>query len=59
MVTTVFPISYLFYTVMNLPAMQETYIQSLGGEDPLEKWSSNPLHHSCLESSMDRGAWQL
>ena len=23
--------------VMNLPAMQETWVQSLGGEDPLEK----------------------
>ena len=24
-------------TVKNLPAMQETWVQSLGGEDPLEK----------------------
>ena len=24
-------------TVKNLPAMQETWIHSLGGEDPLEK----------------------
>ena len=24
-------------TVKNLPAMQETRVQSLGGEDPLEK----------------------
>ena len=24
-------------TVMNVPALQETQVQSLGGEDPLEK----------------------
>ena len=43
-------------TVKNLPAMQETWGQSLGQEDPLEE--SNPLQYSCLENSMDRGAWQ-
>ena len=45
--------------VENLPALQETQIQSLGREDPLDKGTSgNPLHYSCLENSMDRGAWQ-
>ena len=24
--------------VKNLPAMQETWVQSLGGEDPLDPW---------------------
>ena len=33
----------------NLPAMQESWVQSLGQEDPL---------YSCLENSMNRGAWQ-
>ena len=33
--------------------MQETWVQSLGWEDPLEKAT-----HSCLENSMDRGAQQ-
>ena len=28
--------------VKNLPAMQETQVQSLGQEDPLEKENSNP-----------------
>ena len=28
--------------VKNLPAMQETWIQSLGGEDPLEKGMATP-----------------
>ena len=36
-----------------LPAMQETHIQSLGWEDPLEKKMAT---HSCLENPMDRGA---
>ena len=37
--------------VKNLPAMQETQVQSLGQEDP-------PLQDSYLENSVDRGAWQ-
>ena len=37
--------------------MQETQVQSLGQEDPLEKGISYPLQYSCLENSMDRGAW--
>ena len=41
--------------VKNLPVMQETWVQSLGQEDPLEK--SYPLQYSCLENSTDRGAW--
>ena len=81
-------------TVKNLPAMQETEIQSLGREDPLEKGMAYavaaakllqscptlhnpidgslqaslslgfsrqewlPIQYSCLENSMDRGAWQ-
>ena len=43
----------------NLPTMQETQVQSLGQEDPLEKeGNGNPLQHSCLENSMDGGAWR-
>ena len=40
--------------VKNLPAMQETWVQSLGWEDPLEKEMAT---HSCLENPMDREAW--
>ena len=36
--------------VKNLPAMQETWVQSLGWEDHLEKGSTTP---SGLEDSMD------
>ena len=43
--------------VKNLPAVQETRVQSLGWEDPPGERNGNPLQHSCLENSMDRGAW--
>ena len=44
--------------VRNLPAMQETQVQSLGWEDLLEKGMATPLQYSCLENPMDRGAWR-
>ena len=45
--------------VKNLPAIQETWVQFLGEEGPLEKTMNGyPLQHSCLESPTDRGAWQ-
>ena len=40
-------------------AMQETGVQSLGWEDPLEKEIGHPLQYSCLGNSMDRGAKQV
>ena len=52
--------------VKNLPAMRETWVQSQGWKDPLEKGMTT-LHHYfcilylqyfCLENSMDRGAWR-
>ena len=45
-------------TVKNLPAMQETWVRSLGGEDPLEKGIAT--HSSILARRIpkDRGAWQ-
>ena len=81
--------------VKNLPAVQETRVQSLVREDPLEKGmathsimdlpggldskvstynagdlslipglgrspgegTGNPFQYSCLENSLDRGAW--
>ena len=45
--------------VKNLLAMEETCIQSLGWEDPLEKeMATHPLQYSCLENPMDGGTWQ-
>ena len=50
--------SLVAQTVKNLPATQETWVQSLGEEDPLEK--GIPTHSSILawKIVMDRGAWQ-
>ena len=44
--------------VKNPPAMQETWVQSLGWEDPLEEGLAT--HSSILiwRIPMDRGAWQ-
>ena len=43
--------------VKNLPATQETWVQSLGwGRSPGEG-NGYPLQYSCLENSMDREAW--
>ena len=44
--------------VKNLPAMQETWVWSLGWEDPLEKEGLPTLVYYGLENSMDRVAWQ-
>ena len=41
----------------HLPAMQETWVRSLGQEDPPGEGNGNPLQYSCLENPMDRGAW--
>ena len=38
--------------------MQETQVQSLGREDSPGEGNGNPLQYSCLETPMDRGAWQ-
>ena len=42
----------------NLPVIQETWVQSLGWEDPLEE--DMATHSSILawRIPMDRGAWQ-
>ena len=46
--------------VKNLPAMQETWVQSLGWEDPLEEGMTT--HSNILAQRIpmeeDRGAWQ-
>ena len=44
--------------VKNLPAVQETWVRSLGWEDPLEEGMA--IHSSILawRIPLDRGAWQ-
>ena len=51
-------VSLVAQLVKNPPAMWENWVRSLGWEDPLEKGIGYPLQYSCLENSMDRGAWQ-
>ena len=39
-------------------AMQESWVRSLGQEDPDPAGRhGNPLHYSCLENSIYRGPW--
>ena len=44
--------------VKNVPANAGDAVRSLGGEDPLE-WAmaTHFSRSSCLENSMNRGAW--
>ena len=44
--------------VKDLLAIQETWVQSLDQEDPLEEGNGYQLQYSCLQNSMDRGARQ-
>ena len=43
--------------VKNLPAVQETRVQSPGWEDSPGEGNGCPFQYSCLENSMDGGAW--
>ena len=43
--------------VQSLPAVRETWVQSLGQEDPLEKEMATHCSTLCLENPMNRGAW--
>ena len=46
--------SLVAQTVKSPHAVQKTWVQSLGWEGG----NGNPLQYSCLENSMDRGAWR-
>ena len=50
--------SLVTQVVKNLPAMQETGVQSLCREDPPGEGNGNSLQYSCPKNSTDRGAWQ-
>ena len=43
--------------VKNPPAMQETWVRSLGQEDPLEKEMATHSSILAWKNPMDRGAW--
>ena len=44
--------------VKDLPLMQETWVRSLGWEDPLEKGMTTHSSRIAWRTPMDRGAWQ-
>ena len=44
--------------VKNLPAVQETWVRSLGQEDSPGEGNGNPFQYACLGNPMDRGPWQ-
>ena len=44
--------------VKNLPAVWETWLQSLGGEDPLEEGAATHSSVLAWRIPMDRGAWR-
>ena len=50
--------SLVVQLVKNPPAMQETLVQSLGWDDPLDEGNGYPLQYSGLENSMNRGSCQ-
>ena len=51
--------SMVAQTVKHLPGMQETRVQSLDQEDPLEKgMETHPLQYFCLGNPMDGRAWR-
>ena len=45
-------------TVKNSPAMEKTWVLSLGWEDPLEKGMATLSSILAWRISMDRGAWR-
>ena len=45
--------------VKNLPAVQETWILSLGWEDPLEKGKATQVQYSGLENSISQSLYIL
>ena len=50
--------SLVVQMVKNLSAMQETWVQSLGWEDPLKKEMATLSSTLASRNPMDRGAWQ-
>ena len=50
--------SLVVQTVKNLPAMQDTWVRTLGWEDPLEEGVGTQSRNLAWEIPMDREAWQ-
>ena len=52
-----FEASLVAQRLKQLPAVWETWVRSLGQEDPLEKEMATYSRYFCLENPMDGGAW--
>ena len=50
-------VSLVAQSVNNLPAVQETWVRSLGWEDPLEKEMATHSSILAWKNLMDTGAW--
>ena len=50
--------SLVAQSVQNLPAMLDTWVQSLGWEDPLEEGTATHSSTLAWRIPMNRGAWQ-
>ena len=53
----IFAVPPVAQRLKHLPAMQETWVRSLGQESP-RGGHGHPLQDFCLENSMARGAWR-
>ena len=51
-------VSLMAQTVKNLPAMQETWVRSLGWKDPLEEEMATHSSILAWRIPMDRGTWR-
>ena len=51
--------SFMAQMVKNPPAMCETWVQSLGWEDPLEEGMATHSSILAWKIPMDRGVWQV
>ena len=52
------PLLKVAQTVKNLAAMQETWVRSLGWEEPLKEGMTTPFSILAWRIPMDRGAWR-
>ena len=56
--TYIYGASLMAQLIKNLPAMWETWVRSLGCEDPLEEGMANCSNILAWKIPMDRGTWQ-
>ena len=52
------PLLKVAQTVNNLAAMPETWVRSLGWEEPLKEGMATPFSILAWRIPMDRGAWR-